>query len=160
MYSQMSSPGTLVGIGLYSPRMPEGASGFMSNMSRCGGPPARNTMMTALCDRETPAWASACNNWGSESPPSAKPPILRKSRRLTPSQNSDRLRPAIVSIKLVLSCKRRDSGRRRQKPPLNIYLTPPAQAGKQATKSKIEDLENRFTVSVLFLHRHDTIGRL
>ena len=68
MYSQMSRPGTLVGIGLYSPRMPEGASGFMSNMSRCGGPPARNTMMTALCDREMPACASGRSSWGSDRP--------------------------------------------------------------------------------------------
>ena len=71
-------------------------------------------MMTALCDREMPACASARSNWGSDSPPSASPPILRKSRRVTPSQYPDRARPAIVSIRFILSCRRRDSGRRRQ----------------------------------------------
>ena len=55
-------------------------------MSWCGGPPARKTMITALCERPTPALLSARNNPGSERPPRASPPILRKSRRVTPSQ--------------------------------------------------------------------------
>jgi len=32
-------PGTLVGMGLNSPRISLGASGFMSKVSRCDGPP-------------------------------------------------------------------------------------------------------------------------
>ena len=35
----MVRPGWLVAIGLNSPRMPSGASGFMSNVSMCEGPP-------------------------------------------------------------------------------------------------------------------------
>ncbi len=34
-------PGTLVLIGLNSPRISAGASGLRSHMSRCGGPPGR-----------------------------------------------------------------------------------------------------------------------
>ena len=39
--SQMSMPGTFVLIGLNSPRMSTGASGFKSHMSWWGGPPGR-----------------------------------------------------------------------------------------------------------------------
>ena len=39
--SQMWTPGSLVAMGLYSPRMPSGASGLRSNVSWCGGPPVR-----------------------------------------------------------------------------------------------------------------------
>ena len=44
--SQISIPGTLVAMGLNSPRYSLGASGFMSYMSRCDGPPLRWIMMT------------------------------------------------------------------------------------------------------------------
>ena len=53
--SQISMPGTLVLIGLNSPRISAGASIFRSNMSWCGGPPGRKIMMIALCERRIPA---------------------------------------------------------------------------------------------------------
>ncbi len=40
--------GTLVPIGLNSPRISVGASVLMSHMSWCGGPPPRKMLMTAL----------------------------------------------------------------------------------------------------------------
>ena len=55
-------------------------------------------MMTALCDDPTPAAASAWRICGSDSPPSARPPTCRKSRRETPSQNGPCGLPAMVSI--------------------------------------------------------------
>ena len=39
--SQICTPGTLVAMGLNSPRNSLGASGFRSYMSRCDGPPGR-----------------------------------------------------------------------------------------------------------------------
>ena len=39
--SQIWIPGTLVWIGLNSPRTSAGASGLRSHMSMCGGPPGR-----------------------------------------------------------------------------------------------------------------------
>ncbi len=39
--SQMRMPGTLVSMGLNSPRMSTGASGLRSHMSMWGGPPGR-----------------------------------------------------------------------------------------------------------------------
>ncbi len=105
MYSQMSRPGTLVRIGRNSPRIPSGASGFRSNMSWCGGPPARKIMMTALCERRTPDWLSARSRPGSDRPPRASPPILRKSRRVTPSQYPVRAGPKRLNMPLALpSC--------------------------------------------------------
>ena len=41
-------------------------------------------MMTDLCDRPTPAFASAWSSWGSPNPPITSPPILRNDRRETP----------------------------------------------------------------------------
>ena len=53
-------PGTLVAIGLNSPRISTGASVLMSHMSWCGGPPPRKMLMTALCWLvRAPARASA-----------------------------------------------------------------------------------------------------
>ena len=49
-HSQIWMPVTLVLIGLNSPRISLGASVLISHMSWCGGPPPRNTLMTALCD--------------------------------------------------------------------------------------------------------------
>src|SRR5438270_11192576 len=54
-------------------------------------------MMIALCEEPVPARASAARISGRVSPPSASPPIFRKSRRVTPSQNH-RFSPRIVSI--------------------------------------------------------------
>ncbi len=62
-------------------------------------------MMTALCERRTPAWLSARSNPGSERPPRANPPILRKSRRVTPSQYPVRAGPKRLNMPLALpSC--------------------------------------------------------
>src|SRR5438309_1908926 len=44
--SQTLTPDALVSIGLNSPRMPSGASGFRSHMSIVAGPPGSQTMMT------------------------------------------------------------------------------------------------------------------
>ena len=66
--SQISMPGTLVAIGLNSPRISAGASGLRSNMSWCGGPPGRKTMMTALCELRIPACASAARSCGKRQP--------------------------------------------------------------------------------------------
>ena len=44
--SQTCKPGTLVAMGLNSPRISGGASGFRSNVSRWLAPPVRKTMMT------------------------------------------------------------------------------------------------------------------
>ena len=52
--SQISMPGTLVAMGLNSPRISTGASGFKSIRSWCGGPPDRKIMITALCDDRRP----------------------------------------------------------------------------------------------------------
>ena len=46
--SQSSMPGTLVAIGLNSPRNSLGASGFRSYVSMCDGPPPRKTWITAV----------------------------------------------------------------------------------------------------------------
>ena len=52
----MRMPGTLVAIGLNSPRMPSGAWGFRSKVSCCEGPPHMNSWMQLLCRfRETAA---------------------------------------------------------------------------------------------------------
>jgi len=67
-------------------------------MSWWGGPPARNTMMTALCERPRPAAASARSNCGIERPPPTSPPSFRKSRRVTPSQKRPLPRPRTFSI--------------------------------------------------------------
>ena len=55
--SQISMPGTLVAIGLNSPRISAGASVLISHMSWCGGPPPRKILITALWDD---ARARAC----------------------------------------------------------------------------------------------------
>ena len=46
--SQIGMPGTLVAIGRNSPRIPSGASGFMSNESMWLSPPVKNTRITDL----------------------------------------------------------------------------------------------------------------
>ena len=54
-------------------------------------------MMMALLDLPTPAWRSARNSCGMDSPPMPKAPILMKFRRWIPSQ-SRCCRPWMVSI--------------------------------------------------------------
>src|SRR5262245_33372698 len=63
--------------------MPSGASGFMSHMSCCGGPPHRKTKMqeSALPVRRG-VFARACNSVGSASPPAPSwPRRIIASRR-------------------------------------------------------------------------------
>ena len=50
--SQILSPGRRVAIGLNSPRISAGASGFMSNISRWLGPPVRKMRITDFRFRE------------------------------------------------------------------------------------------------------------
>ena len=55
--SQMCTPGTVVAIGLNSPRISGGASGFRSNVSRWLGAPVRKTRITDFGFRAAPsAW--------------------------------------------------------------------------------------------------------
>src|SRR5262245_30722718 len=108
--SQISMPGTLVAMGVNSPRTSAGASGLRSHMSMCGGPPGRYTLMTARWEWRMPEPASAASRLGSDRPPPSRlPPIVRKSRRERPAQAELRLRPKIVSMlcscqKLVVAC--------------------------------------------------------
>ena len=55
-------------------------------------------MITALCDFFTPLADSARKICGSESPPNASPPMRKKSRRATPSQNRPCECPLMVSM--------------------------------------------------------------
>ena len=80
-------PGTFVSIGLNSPRMFSGASGFGSKVSRCEGPPPRLTWIAAVARPPSTSPAAAMRRYEERLrpvPPST--PIFRKSRRRTPSQ--------------------------------------------------------------------------
>ncbi len=88
-------PGTLVEIGLNSPRIPSGASGFMSHMSRWLGPPFKKISTQAsarACSPPAPAAASAASNLGSDSPISPSPPICSICRRETTG-----VQPAVIN---------------------------------------------------------------
>src|SRR4051812_3614460 len=79
-------PGTLVEIGLNSPRMPSGAVGFMSHMSKWLGPPFKkiSTHESALGSGAPDCVAeSARSNFGNESPINPSPPICNIWRRET-----------------------------------------------------------------------------
>ena len=97
--SQMSIPGTLVRIGRNSPRYSAGASGFMSNMSRCGGPPLRWMLMIAFFDAG--AAPSARNSPARESPPMPVAPIRKKARLDTPSQDFTRFPKNVSTVDLL-----------------------------------------------------------
>ena len=86
MCSQMSNPGTLVLIGLNSPRNSDGAAGLRSYMSMCEGPPARQIMITERGFKELPVSARSRSTWGKVKPPSPSAPTFKKSRRFMPSQ--------------------------------------------------------------------------
>ena len=98
MCSLMCVPGILVLMGLNSPRMLAGASGFGSQMSMWLGPPCRNTMITdfALAEaarpRRTcrPHWpalpATPGRNAARFNPSSPIEPVRSSSRRVGPSQ--------------------------------------------------------------------------
>ena len=72
-------PGSLVAIGLNSPRISSGASGFGSMVSSCGGPPSRWMLMIDLTDDFTPPAASARKRSASVQAPTA--PATRALRR-------------------------------------------------------------------------------
>src|SRR5215813_10008596 len=103
-------PSTLVLIGLNSPRIFEGASGFGSQMSMWPGPPCRNSIMTdlaapkALVGESTLAGAPAAfqeRNSGRFRPSRPAPPTRNSSRRDHPSQVRTG-RPGIVSMMQLL----------------------------------------------------------
>ncbi len=87
--SQYWSPGTLVAIGLNSPRIASGAFGFMSQVSSWLGPPLRNTRMQASAEDEAEAVAadllasSALNKAGKPRPHRPIPPTWSTRRRET-----------------------------------------------------------------------------
>src|SRR5689334_10240752 len=94
--SQISMPGTLVGMGRNSPRTSDGASGLRSHMSWWLGPPDRWTLMSAL-ELVLPSLASRRRRSGSARPPRPIAPIFRKLRRATPSQLGNRS-PVMVNM--------------------------------------------------------------
>src|SRR5437667_376318 len=109
MTSLTSMPGTLVLIGLKSPRTLEGALGLGSQISMWLGPPCRNSMITdlaapkALPFDSTLAAADAFQerNSGRFNPNKPAPPTRINSRRDQPSQVRTG-RPGIVSMYLLL----------------------------------------------------------
>ena len=86
MYSQMSRPGTFVGIGLYSPRMPVGGLGLQIKHVLVRWPAGQEDHDDRLVRPCDPRLRFGLQHLGQRKPPSARPPILRKSRRVTPSQ--------------------------------------------------------------------------
>src|SRR5207302_3746981 len=72
--------GSLVATSPVALRMPMGAVILGSNVSVWLGPPCRNRKMTDLS--VTSRFESAANSCGSDRPPRARLPILRKERRL------------------------------------------------------------------------------
>src|SRR5262249_9159561 len=94
-------PGTSVAMGLKSPRISAGASGFRSKVPSCDGPPPMNSKMHDLAlppgERVVAAAARCRNNSGKARPAAPKPPTRRKSRREIPSQRRCSL-PGIVSM--------------------------------------------------------------
>src|SRR6266704_234371 len=110
MTSLTSMPGTLVLIGLKSPRTLEGALGLGSQISMWLGPPCRNSMITdlaapkALPFDSTLAAADAFQerNSGRFKPNKPAPPMRINSRRDQPSQVRTG-RPGIVSMCVLLA---------------------------------------------------------
>src|SRR5439155_4717664 len=98
MCSPIHVPEILVLIGLNSPRMLDGASGFGSQISMCDGPPCRKIITTFLADSQprAPAYllaaAAACapsrqkKKCGRLRPIMAMEPTRNSSRRVGPSQ--------------------------------------------------------------------------
>ena len=70
-------------IGLNSPRISTGASGFRSIMSICGGPPSRWMLMTALVGGRDPGGRFGAQQVGQRQPAEARAPAVRNWRRLT-----------------------------------------------------------------------------
>ena len=79
-------PGTLVAIGLNSPRTSAGASGLGSQVSCCGGPPRwKRTMQALALPRVAPAARARRSRAGSDRPKALRPPTRSHSRRVRPS---------------------------------------------------------------------------
>ena len=96
--SHTSIPGTLVLMGMNCPRYSFGASGFMSYISMCGGPPGSHTNITEVSLPACPLGALfACASSNPASPmPHAAPPISMKDRRETgPGQNEV---PSLITV--------------------------------------------------------------
>jgi hypothetical protein len=89
--SQISMPETAVGMGRNSPRISGGASGFMSKLSMCEGPPRIQIMMTDLArDGFLPAAAARARPRSTSvrlRPANDRVPACRTSRRETPSRH-------------------------------------------------------------------------
>src|SRR5712675_1260444 len=110
MTSLTSMPGTLVLIGLKSPRTLEGALGLGSQISMWLGPPCRNSMSTDLAAPHAlgfdSVFAAAAafheRNSGRFKPSKPAPPMRINSRRDQPSQVRMG-RPGIVSMCLLLA---------------------------------------------------------
>src|SRR3954452_24173947 len=104
-FSLISTPGTLVLMGLNGPRTVEGALGLRSQVSSCEGAPTRNSRMQLTSPFLTPpsSWLSSPSDRLSAPAPSE--PALRKSRRDSPEQvrgplfawKSSMLRPQKIS---------------------------------------------------------------
>ena len=77
-------PSALDDMGLCKPRMPSGASGFMSKVSRWLGPPHWKRKMTDFA-RATgffAALASAASSLGKDMPNMPMPPTCKRRRRV------------------------------------------------------------------------------
>src|SRR5947199_10748772 len=74
-------PTTLDWIGFQMPRYSSGASGFMSNMSRCGGPPPSQHTIMCFAFGEAAGFAWARMTSRAPTPQRPSPPTRRKSRR-------------------------------------------------------------------------------
>lgn len=93
--SQTWMPGVLVAMGLNSPRISAGASGFMSHRSMWLGPPNRKMKMQERTRRGSPVGVAARSRARSRllKPNRLKPPARNSSRR-------DRDCPGRVSAKI------------------------------------------------------------
>src|SRR5262245_27771953 len=95
----MSNPGTLVLIGLNSPRTSADASGLRSYMSMFDGPPPSRLMMSALGGAAwVPALARRRRTSASVKPATPRAPSRRKLRREMLSQSLAPVAPQKVSM--------------------------------------------------------------
>src|SRR4051812_33440893 len=94
-------------MGRNSPRISDGASGFISYMSIWLGPPPRQIMMTDFSRfaGETDPSARRRKNSGRVKPPRASAPVFKKLRRDSPSQKRPGLPLKKVSMPIPASLK-------------------------------------------------------
>src|SRR5262245_36469129 len=91
----MCTPGTEVAIGLYGPRISTGASGFMSQMSTCEGPPPITMKMQDFSDADACVPVSRAGNApGRPSPSMLSPPACRSCRRVSLPDIEDASKPS------------------------------------------------------------------